>query len=152
MKSAVFVRIASVLVFIHAVMHTIGGVFGKVYAGPAAVAVAAMKANQFVAFGNPRTLWDFYIGMGLSVTIALTMESVVLWLLAPLTANHGEKVRPALAAFAIGYLVFAISSFRYFFFGPVIVEVLIALCLLVAIAITRTEAAATAFTQSRAGA
>ena len=137
MKPAVFVRIASVLVFIHAVLHTIGGVFGKVEAGPATVAATAMKANHFVAFGNPRTFWDFYTGLGLGVTIFLTMESVVLWLLAPLTEHLGPKLRSPLAAFAIGYLFFAVDSFRYFFIGPVVVEILIAGCLFAAIAVTR---------------
>jgi len=139
MKPSAFVRIASVLVFVHAVLHTIGGVFGKVDAGPAAVAVAAMKANQFVAFGNLRTFWDFYTGMGLGVTISLTMESAALWFLAPLTAIHGKKLRPVLAAFAIGYLLFAVNSFRYFFMGPVIAEILIAVFLFAAIATTRAD-------------
>jgi hypothetical protein len=138
MKPVVFIRIASVLLFIHAVLHTVGGVFGKVNAGPAAMAVAAMKTNQFMVMGNVRTFWDFYIGMGLGVTISLTVESVALWFLAPLAASHGEKLRPALAAFAIGYLVFAVNSFRHFFLAPVITEILIAACLGLAIATARS--------------
>ena len=134
MKAAIFVRVAAGLVLLHAVLHTVGGVFGKVPGGPAGVAVAAMKANPFMAFGNMRTFWDFYMGMGLAVTIFLTMEAVVLWLLAPLTVLHGEKVRPALIAFGIGYLVFAVNSYRYFFLGPVVAEVLIAACLFAAVA------------------
>jgi hypothetical protein len=134
MKAAIFVRVAAGLVLLHAVLHTVGGVFGKVPGGPAGVAVAAMKANPFMAFGNMRTFWDFYMGMGLAVTIFLTMEAVVLWLLAPLTVEHGEKVRPALIAFGIGYLVFAVNSYRYFFLGPVVAEVLIAACLFAAVA------------------
>ncbi len=137
MKAAIFVRIAAGLVLLHAVLHTLGGVFGKVPSGPAGVAVAAMKANPFVAFGNTRTFWDFYMGMGLGVTIALTMEAVVLWSLAPLTVAPGERVRPALIAFAVGYLVFAVNSYRYFFLGPVVAEVLIAACLLAAVACLR---------------
>jgi hypothetical protein len=143
MKAAIFVRMAAGLVLLHAVLHTVGGVFGKVPGGPAAVAVAAMKANQFVAFGNTRTFWDFYMGFGLGVTIFLTMEAVVLWLLAPLTALYGEKVRPVLTAFAIGYLVFAVNSYRYFFLGPVVAEVLIAACLFGAVACIRVRAAVT---------
>ena len=80
MKATVFIRIAAVLVLIHAVLHTVGGVFGKIDSGPAAVAVEAMKANQFLAFGKVRTFWDFYRGLGLGVTIFLTIESPVLWL------------------------------------------------------------------------
>jgi hypothetical protein len=33
MKPAIFLRIAAALTFIHAVLHTIGGVFGKVPPG-----------------------------------------------------------------------------------------------------------------------
>jgi hypothetical protein len=142
MKPVVFIRIASLLVLIHAVLHTVGGVFGKVDSGPAAVAVAAMRTNQFMAMGNMRSFWDFYMGLGLGVTISLTMESVVLWFLAPLAASHGKKLRPALAAFAIGYLMFALNSFRYFFLGPVIAEILIAACLGLAIATTKSQAPA----------
>jgi hypothetical protein len=137
MKAAIFVRMAAGLVLLHAVLHTVGGLFGKVPAGPAAVAVAAMKANPFVVFGNTRTFWDFYMGFGLGVTIFLTMEAVVLWLLAPLTVAYGEKLRPVLTAFAIGYLVFAVNSYRYFFLGPVVAEVLIAGCLFAAVATLR---------------
>ncbi len=90
MKTVVYIRIAAVLTLIHAVLHTIGGVFGSVSPGPEAVAVAAMKGNQFVAMGNLRTFWDFYRGMGLAVSVFLTMESVVLWLLASLARSRAN--------------------------------------------------------------
>jgi hypothetical protein len=129
MKAVIYIRIAAVLTLIHAVLHTIGGVFGSISAGPEAVAVAAMKSNQFMALGNLRTFWEFYMGMGLAVSIFLTMESVVLWLLASLARSRAAQLRPILIVFALGYLAFAIDSFRYFFLAPVIVEILIALCL-----------------------
>jgi hypothetical protein len=44
-KPALFLRIAAVLTFVHAALHTIGGVFGKPAPGPASVAVQAMKMN-----------------------------------------------------------------------------------------------------------
>ena len=140
MKPATFVRIASVLLFVHALLHTIGGVFGPIAPGPAAAAVSAMKANPFQAFGNLRTFWDFYMGLGVGVSIALTMEAVVLWFLAPLVADRGAKLRPVLAAFAIGYLLFSVDSWRYFFIGPVVVEMLVSASLFAAIAATREEA------------
>jgi len=71
MKAVLPLRIASVLTFIHAVLHTIGGVFGKTPPGPATMVVATMKANPIQVLGVTRTLWDFYHGMGLGVTIAL---------------------------------------------------------------------------------
>jgi hypothetical protein len=142
MKTVILIRVAALLTFIHAVLHTIGGVFGSVDPGPATIAVAAMKSNQFVAMGNLRTYWDFYMGMGLAVSVFLTMESVVLWLLASLARSRASQLRPILIVFAIGYLVFAIDSYRYFFAAPVITEILIGLCL-VAAAISARPAAET---------
>ena len=140
MKAAVWVRVAAGLVFLHAVLHTIGGVFGKVESGPATAAVTAMKANQLMAFGSLRTYWDFYLGLGLAVSLFLTMEAVVLWLLAPLATSHGEKLRPVLGVFGAGYVLLAVVSFRYFFVAPAIFEVLIAVCLVGAAVTSRREA------------
>jgi len=70
MSSTLFLRIAAVLTFIHAVLHTIGGVFGDVGPGPAATAVQAMKVNQFLVMGHMRSFWDFYHGFGLGISIS----------------------------------------------------------------------------------
>ena len=59
MRPVLLLRIAAVLTFIHAVLHTIGGVFGKVEPGPATIAVQAMKMNQFLLMGHTRSFWDF---------------------------------------------------------------------------------------------
>jgi hypothetical protein len=131
-KPVIYIRIAAVLTFIHAVLHTIGGVFGSISPGSATIAAEAMKSNQFVAMGNLRTYWDFYMGMGLAVSLFLTMESVVFWFLASVARSHAGQIRPILIVFAIGYLAFAIDSYRYFFLAPVIVESIIALCLVAA--------------------
>lgn len=132
MKTVIYIRIAAALTFVHAVLHTIGGVFGSVSPGPEAVAVAAMKSNQFAVMGSMRTFWDFYMGMGLAATLSLTLEAIVLWMLASLARSHADQLRPILIVFALSYLVFAMISYRYFFFGPVIAELLIALCLVAA--------------------
>jgi hypothetical protein len=132
MRSVIFLRIASVLTFIHAVLHTIGGVFGGV--PPAAQpVVTAMKANQFLAMGAMRTMWDFHMGLGLAVSVFLTVEAVVFWQLGSLMKSDPLRLRPMLFTFLVGYLVFAVVSYRYFFAGPVITEILISLCLGLAI-------------------
>lgn len=110
MKPAVFLRIASVLTLIHSILHTIGGVFGKPTPGPAEQAVAAMKANHFILMGSPRSYWDFYTGFGLGITIFLTMEAIVFWLLASLVQAEGTRLRPIISVFTLGYLAFAVNS------------------------------------------
>jgi hypothetical protein len=140
-KPALFLRFASVLTFIHAVLHTVGGVFGKVPPGPALVAATAMKANEFMAMGQMRTFWEFYRGMGLGVSIFLTAEAVAFWFLASLAKRDAVVLRPILATFAIAYVVFSVDSYRYFFLAPVVTELLIAACLVTAIATAKDPTA-----------
>jgi hypothetical protein len=141
-KPVLFLRIAAVLTLIHAVLHTIGGVFGRVGPGPATVAVEAMKVNQFLLMGHTRSFWDFYRGMGLCVTISLTAEAIVFWKLASLAKTDALRLQPILATFTIAYAALTVNSYTYFFLGPVIAEILIAACLGLAI-ITAKSAAAT---------
>ncbi len=140
MKPALFLRIASVLTFIHAILHTIGGVFGKVGPGPATVAVDAMKTNQFLLMGHMRSFWDFYRGMGLAATISLTAEAILFWQLSSLAQTDPQRLRPAMATFLVAYTALAVNSYTYFFLPPVIVELLIAACLALALATAKSEA------------
>jgi hypothetical protein len=132
MKPVLFLRIASMLTLVHAVLHTIGGVFGATPPGALAT-VAAMKANQFPAMGVMRTMWDFHMGFGLVVSVALAMEGLVFWQLGTLAKSDALRLRPILTTFFFGYLCFTVISYRYFFAGPMIAEILIALCLGLAI-------------------
>jgi hypothetical protein len=142
MKPVIFLRIASVLTMIHAVLHTIGGVFGGAAPGVQQATVAVMKANEFAVMGVTRSYWDFYMGLGLVVSVFLTMEAVVFWQLGSLAKADALRLRPVLATFLIGYLGAAVVSYRYFFAGPVITEILIALCLGLALASAKQVAAA----------
>jgi len=141
MKPALLLRIAAVLTFIHAVLHTIGGVFGKAGPGPATVAVEAMKVNQFLLMGHMRSFWDFYLGMGLGATISLTAEAVLFWQLGRLAKTDAPRLRPILATFLVAYAALAVNSYAYFFLGPVIAEILIAACLGLAIVTAKSQAA-----------
>src|SRR5271163_2563874 len=133
MRPVLFLRIASVLTFVHAALHTIGGVFGGAAPGAQQTAVAAMKANEFVAMGVTRNFWDFYMGFGLAVSVFMTVEAVVFWQLGSLAKTDAMRLRPIMAAFLVGFLGMAVVSYRYFFAGPVITEILIAVCLGLAI-------------------
>jgi len=150
MKPALLLRIAAVMTFIHAVLHTIGGVFGKAGPGPVAAAVQAMKMNEFLLMGHTRSFWDFYRGLGLGATISLTAEAVLFWQLGSLAKTDARQLRPILATFLVAYALLAVNSYTYFFLGPVIVEIFIAACLGLAIVTAKSQAAAYAGTVQRA--
>jgi hypothetical protein len=141
-KPVVLLRTASVLTFIHAVLHTIGGVFGKIDPGPAAVAVQAMRVNQFLLLGHVRRFWDFYRGLGLGATISLTAESIFFWQLASLAKTDAQRLQPILITFAVAYSAFSLNSYTYFFIAPVIAEILIAACLVGAMVTAKADSEA----------
>jgi hypothetical protein len=139
-RAVEWLRVASVLTFVHAALHTVGGVFGKVAPGAEQTAVDAMKGNAFLAMGVTRTMWDFYRGMGLAVTIFLTLAAVVLWQMAVLAKTEiFPVVRPVLGAFVLGFLLMAVVSWQYFFAGPLVAELLIAACVGMAMIPARQE-------------
>jgi hypothetical protein len=140
-KPVLFLRVASVLTLIHALLHTIGGVFGKTEPGPAAVAVAAMKANQFLLMGNMRSYWDFYFGLGLALSISMTAEAILMWQLASLAKTEARRLRPMMATFLVAYLVIGVNSYAHFFPAPVVMEIIIAGCFGAAILTAKEKAA-----------
>jgi len=132
-RPTLFLRIAAVLTLIHAALHTIGGVFSKPEPGAAEAAFAAMQSNHFLVMGLTRTYADFYRGLGLAVSIFLTAEAIVFWQLSLMAKTQAQRLRPILATFLIAYLALAVNSWLYIFMPPVVLEVLIALCLGLAI-------------------
>jgi hypothetical protein len=133
MNSALFLRIASVLTFIHCALHTIGGVFGKPKHGVEEIAVIeTMKGHAFNVMGSMRTYWDFFFGYGLFVTLNLLLQAILFWALASYVKTSAGLVRVVALLFFFNYALMSMISFRYFFMAPGVVEVLIAVCLLVA--------------------
>ncbi len=104
MKPVLYLRIASILTLIHAILHTIGGVFGKPPSAQAAIVAASMR-YRFEVFGMMRSYADFYRGMGIGITISLTMDAAVLWVLASMarvrrrtsSADHGHVSASAIS-------------------------------------------------------
>ncbi|MDQ2835100.1 MAG: hypothetical protein M3Y50_15430 [Acidobacteriota bacterium] len=133
MKAYLWLRIGSVLALVHAILHTVGGVYGKPEPGAAATAVAAMKANIFPLMGLPRSFWMFYRGMGLAVTVFLIVSAVALWQLSTLAKVGELRLRPLYWTFGVGFSCFAVISWTYFFAGAWATELLIAGCLGMAI-------------------
>ena len=138
MKPTLFLRIASILTLVHSALHTIGGVFSKPEPGVGEATYAVMQSNYFHVLGVTRSYAEFYRGFGLAITLFLTAEGVVFWLLASLAKKQPLELRPVLWVFMLAYIVFAVISQTYFFMGPVVAEILIAACLLGAIITAKT--------------
>ncbi len=61
--------------------------------------------------------------------MSFLLQAMLLWQMASMARRGVEGLRPMMAAFAVGYVVFAAVAWRYFFVAPMVVELLIAGCL-----------------------
>jgi hypothetical protein len=137
MKSSILLRIASVLTLIHAVLHTVGGLFSPPGHGPNEITVLnTMKAFQFDFVGSMRSYWDFYFGFGLIVTLFLLLDAVLLWQLASLAKSDAATARPFMLTLLAAFVAMTVLSWRYFFIAPLLVEGVIAVLIGAAYALT----------------
>lgn len=128
MKPATLLRIAAILTLIHFASHTFGGMLGA--PKPAQIPVLeVMKSHHFDVMGSSRSYWDFYFGFGMFVSVNLLIQAVLFWQLATFAKTGWSQIRPIVLLFSLGYLVFALLSWKYFFVGPLVFEIAIAACL-----------------------
>jgi hypothetical protein len=142
-NSTLFLRIASILSLIHCTLHTVGGVFGKPKHGAEEVAlVDSLKSHMWDFMGSMRSYWDFLFGYGLALTITLFVQFVLFWQLSGIVKKNPELVKPIILLFFFNCVLTAIVSWKYFFAGPGITQLLIAAALAVAYFLARSTAAA----------
>jgi hypothetical protein len=140
LKDIALLRAASVLTFIHAVLHTVGGLLRSPAHGEHEIAVLnAMKGFEFDFMGSMRSYWDFYFGFGLFVTLGLVLQAVLLWQLAPLVRKAPQVARPLLLTLLASFIVMMVLSWRYFFVAPLAIEALIAILIAISYVQTRPQ-------------
>jgi hypothetical protein len=127
MSTTLFLRIASVLTIIHAILHTIGGVLSKPSNGAPEVAIIdAMKSRSFNVMGSMRTYWDFFYGYGWLLGLALLVQGILFWQLATIAKTNAAPIRPIIMLFCLNFIVTTVIAGKYFFIAPAVTEILIA--------------------------
>lgn len=130
MSPTIFLRIASMLTLLNCVLHTVGGVFGKPRNGAEEYAVIeTMKGHQFNVMGSLRAYWDFFFGYGLSVTVTLFVQCILFWQLSNIIKTYPAVAKPIVLLFIFNCVLISAISWKYFFAGPGITQLLIAAAL-----------------------
>ncbi|MGO9519391.1 MAG: LIC_13387 family protein [Candidatus Korobacteraceae bacterium] len=128
MKASVLYRIASILLVLFAVGHTLG--FRKIDASWGVDSlVASMRTIHFDAQGFSRTYWDFYTGFGLFVTVFMLFAAYLAWQLSALPAQTLRGMRGITWAFALCFVAVTVLSWTYFFIAPVVFSSVVTICL-----------------------
>jgi hypothetical protein len=131
MKTSLLYRIASVLLLLFAIGHTLGFRQTNPEWGVASL-IDSMRSIHFDAQGFNRTYWDFFSAFGLFFTVFLLFASVLAWQLAGLPAETFARIRGTAWALAISFVVVTALTWRYAFTTPLVFSVLITMFLIAA--------------------
>ena len=110
MKTKIFLRMASVMMLLHALGHTMGVLTWK-QAPNARVAgvIAGMLNEHFDFMSRSVSVGMFFEGYGISMIFVLLLLTVLLWQLA------NAPVKNTLSVMAIFLLALAVTEYIYFF-------------------------------------
>lgn len=117
MNTVTAIRIAAGISALFTVGHSLGGLKKWSPMGDNDV-LRHMTAVHFQTMGANRSYLDFYLGFGWSLTIAMTLQTFLLWQIASLARGNVAIARPMLAAFILATIASAIISWRFLFPVP----------------------------------
>jgi hypothetical protein len=89
----------------------------------------AMTDVRFDTMGANRSYLDFFMGFGWSISVAMVLQTVLLWQLASLARSDAARVRPMIAAFALATLASGVIAWRFIFPIPALFSVALAIVL-----------------------
>ena len=136
MTTTLFLRIASVISLIFTLGHTLGGLRKWSPMGDNEV-LRAMTAVRFDAMGANRSYLDFYMGFGWSITVAMVMQTVLLWQIASLARTNPASVRPMIAVIALATVAGGVIAWRFIFPVPALFSSALVIALAAAYVVAR---------------
>ncbi len=99
MTTTLLLRIAAVISLFFAAGHTLGGMQKWSPMGENEV-LKAMTTVHFDIMGVNRSYLDFFMGFGWFISVALLLQSALMWQVASLARSNAMHVRPMIAMFA----------------------------------------------------
>ncbi|PJZ54390.1 LIC_13387 family protein [Leptospira adleri] len=140
MKPKILIRIASVLMLIFTLGHSIGHFTRYNTTDIRAInTITSMQMTKIPMEGVDKTYDQFYSGMSLNLSITLITFAVLLWLLSNLVPSNPKIVRKLLIPIFLCVFCFSITGFVYFFPAPTLISCLAALSILTSIFLLRKE-------------
>jgi hypothetical protein len=128
MKRLPFYRIASGLLLLFALAHTLGFQQSDPAWGVGAV-LGSMQSSQFTVQGFTRTYWDFFLGAGFTVGVLYLFAAVLAWQLGGLPAATLASMRATRWGFAACFVAVTMLSWRFLFWIPIAMSGVVAACL-----------------------
>jgi hypothetical protein len=127
-KAPLLYRIASVLLLLFAVGHTLGFRQSDPTWGVDSL-LGSMRSIHFDVQGFSRTYWDLFVAAGLSVGVFYLFAAILAWQLGGLAPGTLALMRGTAWAFAVCFATITLVSWRYLFILPIVFSMMITVCL-----------------------
>jgi hypothetical protein len=140
------VRLAALLALLQGAAHGVMVLTYRPAHGPDELLVVETMRRYVFSFGGVRhSYWDLYFGYGLVAAGACFVEAALLWITAPLARSDPGRLRAIVALVTLANLAHATIVARFFFYTPLVADLVIAAVLAVAfLALSRRPAAGAA--------
>lgn len=128
------VHLAAAIAALQCVAHTYLIATYKAHHGPAELAVVAAMQQYRFHFGGPwlHTYWDLYSGYAILAAFSCLIEALLLGTVASWIEDSPQQARHIVLLFAAANLGYCAIVLRYFFLTPLLPDLAIAACLLIA--------------------
>jgi hypothetical protein len=134
--TTLWLRISSIVSLLFAAGHTLGGLRNWSPMGDNPV-LETMRSVHFDTMGANRSYFDFYMGFGHSLSVAMLMQAILLWQLASLARTNPLGVRPLIAVIGLAAVASGLIAWRFLFPIPALFSLLLVVSLAVAYAAAR---------------
>jgi hypothetical protein len=134
MTTTLWLRIASIIMLLFTVGHSMGGLQRWWPRGDNDV-LRQMTAVRFDTMGASRTYLDFFMGFGWSISVVMLLQTVLLWQLSSLARTNATAVRPMIAVFAVATVATGVIAWRFIFPVPALFSAALVIELVVAYAV-----------------
>jgi len=131
MTTTLLLRIASVISLLFAVGHTLGGLKRWSPMGENDV-LKAMTDVRFEIMGDNRSYLDFFMGFGWSISVAMLLQTALLWQMAALARAEAAQVRPMIAMFTLATLASGVIAWLFILPVPALFSAALLIVLLAA--------------------
>jgi hypothetical protein len=139
MNAPALLRVAAVVAALQFAAHATLFLRARPSHGPAEVAVVdAMKRERFDFGRARRSYWEMYTGYGLEAAFVCLVEAILLWQVASISAAAPAMARPIILLALVANLGHAILVLRYFFFVPLIPDLVLVVLLAGALVVRPT--------------
>ncbi len=115
MNPKILLRIAAILMLLHAIGHTYGSLNWKKATDPAKQAVIESMMHKFPFMGVERSVAEYYDGYGFACTLALLLITAILWITSNVAPHSIALVKNILVVLSFILLAWGIDELIFFF-------------------------------------